>query len=125
MHLFAPTHSLLSVCLELHTIHVDHIVSVWNCNNSLHLLVLMQSNFHSLCRPEAVALVDASGILDEVLGSALGRYDGNVYRHLYQWAKKSSLSKHEVSYTHPHLQAFIAIHVHLFHLPNSSCILIY
>lgn len=37
-------------------------------------------------RPSAVALVDAFGISDHLLGSALGRADGDVYTHLYQGA---------------------------------------
>ena len=39
-------------------------------------------------RREAVPLVDAFDIPDAVLNSAQGRYDGDVYRHLYEWAQK-------------------------------------
>ena len=48
------------------------------------------------CRQEAVPLVDAFDIPDTVLNSALGRYDGDVYRHLYEWALKAPRNKSEV-----------------------------
>jgi len=44
-------------------------------------------------RPNAVSLVDAFDFTDHHLGSALGRYDGNVYETLYKWAQKSPLNK--------------------------------
>ncbi|KAK2495865.1 hypothetical protein MC885_006820, partial [Smutsia gigantea] len=46
-------------------------------------------------RPNAVALVDAFDFHDVTLGSVLGRYDGNVYENLFEWAKKSPLNKTE------------------------------
>ena len=48
-------------------------------------------------RREAIPLVDAFDIPDAVLNSALGRYDGDVYRHLYEWAQKAPRNKSEVS----------------------------
>ncbi|KAI1896731.1 hypothetical protein AGOR_G00097820 [Albula goreensis] len=50
----------------------------------------------SQLRPNAVALVDAFDHRDEMLNSALGRYDGNVYEHMFEWAKKSPLNRSEV-----------------------------
>ncbi|XP_002732026.1 peroxisomal acyl-coenzyme A oxidase 1-like [Saccoglossus kowalevskii] len=47
-------------------------------------------------RPNAVALCDAFDVPDELLGSILGRYDGNVYENMYLWAKSSPLNKTEV-----------------------------
>ena len=47
-------------------------------------------------RPDAVALVDAYDYPDHVLQSCLGRYDGNVYEALYQYAKDSPLNKQDV-----------------------------
>ncbi|XP_069105807.1 peroxisomal acyl-coenzyme A oxidase 1-like [Argopecten irradians] len=44
-------------------------------------------------RPDAVALVDAFDFHDELLDSCLGRYDGNVYHALYQFAKSSPLNE--------------------------------
>ena len=47
-------------------------------------------------RKEAVPLVDAFDHKDELLCSVAGRYDGDVYNHLYQWALKSPRNKSEV-----------------------------
>ncbi|XP_065903315.1 peroxisomal acyl-coenzyme A oxidase 1-like [Dysidea avara] len=49
-----------------------------------------------LIRQEAVPLVDAFDYKDELLCSVAGRYDGDVYNHLYQWALKSPRNKSEV-----------------------------
>ena len=49
-----------------------------------------------LFRYEAVPLVDAFDIHDDILNSCLGRYDGDVYRHLYQWALRAPRNKKEV-----------------------------
>ena len=53
----------------------------------------------TVIRPDAVALVDAFDFQDVTLGSVLGRYDGNVYENLFEWAKKSPLNKAEVPKT--------------------------
>ncbi|ELW68301.1 Peroxisomal acyl-coenzyme A oxidase 1 [Tupaia chinensis] len=50
----------------------------------------------TLIRPDAVALVDAFDFQDVTLGSVLGRYDGNVYENLFEWAKNSPLNKTQV-----------------------------
>ncbi|TNM86146.1 hypothetical protein fugu_008417 [Takifugu bimaculatus] len=47
-------------------------------------------------RPNAVALVDAFDLNDKKLNSVLGRYDGNVYEHLFEWARHSPLNASEV-----------------------------
>uniref|UniRef100_A0A3P8NJA7 Acyl-coenzyme A oxidase n=1 Tax=Astatotilapia calliptera TaxID=8154 RepID=A0A3P8NJA7_ASTCA len=47
-------------------------------------------------RPNAVALADAFDIHDKKLNSVLGRYDGNVYEHMFEWARKSPLNATEV-----------------------------
>ncbi len=48
-------------------------------------------------RPDAVALVDAWGLPDELLNSALGSYDGDVYNRLYTMAKeREPLNKFDV-----------------------------
>ncbi|CAA7393058.1 unnamed protein product [Spirodela intermedia] len=43
-------------------------------------------------RPNAVSLVDAFNYTDHYLGSALGRYDGNVYATLYAQALRDPLN---------------------------------
>lgn len=47
-------------------------------------------------RKEAVPLVDAFDVPDEILNSALGRYDGDVYTHLYQWAQRAPRNRKKV-----------------------------
>uniref|UniRef100_A0A4W4E8Y7 Acyl-coenzyme A oxidase n=1 Tax=Electrophorus electricus TaxID=8005 RepID=A0A4W4E8Y7_ELEEL len=47
-------------------------------------------------RLNAVALVDAFDYHDEMLNSVLGRYDGNVYESMFEWAKRSPLNRTEV-----------------------------
>jgi len=58
----------------------------------------------SVVRPNAVALVDAFDFADRHLGSVLGRYDGNVYENLLDWAKRSPLNKVEVHPSFQHLK---------------------
>lgn len=48
------------------------------------------------CRLEAIPLVDAFDIPDAQLNSALGRYDGDVYKHLFDWALKAPRNKEKV-----------------------------
>ncbi|KAM6939933.1 peroxisomal acyl-coenzyme A oxidase 1 [Xenentodon cancila] len=50
----------------------------------------------SQLRPNAVALVDAFNIHDKKLNSVLGRYDGNVYEQMFEWARRSPLNATEV-----------------------------
>ncbi|KAM9296952.1 peroxisomal acyl-coenzyme A oxidase 1 [Gastrophryne carolinensis] len=50
----------------------------------------------AVIRPNAVALVDAFDYSDTQLSSVLGRYDGNVYENMFEWAKKSPLNETQV-----------------------------
>jgi acyl-CoA oxidase len=59
-------------------------------------------------RPNAVALVDAFDIPDNVLMSTIGRFDGNVYESLYETALKAPLNQSDPfdgykEYLQPHL----------------------
>ncbi|ESO91273.1 hypothetical protein LOTGIDRAFT_105863 [Lottia gigantea] len=65
----------------------------------LELLRAEEIKLLSEIRPDAVALVDAFDIHDETHGSVLGKYDGNVYHHLYQSALREPLNKTDVSIT--------------------------
>ncbi|XP_062976396.1 peroxisomal acyl-coenzyme A oxidase 1 isoform X2 [Elgaria multicarinata webbii] len=59
----------------------------------------------AIIRPNAVALVDSFDFHDSVLGSVLGRYDGNVYENMFEWSKKSPLNKTQVHESfHKHLK---------------------
>lgn len=48
-------------------------------------------------RIDAVPLVDAFDIPDEILCSALGRYDGQAYQSMYDWAQKEPLNQNTVN----------------------------
>jgi acyl-CoA oxidase len=61
-------------------------------NEAIHAAV---SKLLSEIRPDAVALVDAFGWKDSSLLSALGRYDGNVYEALYEYARQNPMNKEE------------------------------
>ncbi|KAK3759079.1 hypothetical protein RRG08_010693 [Elysia crispata] len=77
---------------------------------------LVQDRFFDLLtalRPNAVALVDAFDFPDQVLGSALGRWDGNVYEAIMETARKSTLNKSQVhpafyKYQKPFMDSFKA-----------------
>ncbi|CAB3240218.1 unnamed protein product [Arctia plantaginis] len=53
----------------------------------------------TLIRPNAVGLVDAFDLRDEILHSALGSYDGQVYKRLFAEALKSPLNQEPVNET--------------------------
>lgn len=62
-------------------------------------LALAEAKLYELLaalRPNAVALVDAFDFPDQVLDSDLGRYDGNVYEALMEYARRSKLNESEV-----------------------------
>jgi len=48
-------------------------------------------------RPNAVGLVDAFDFSDQVLQSAIGKYDGKVYEKLLQWVQREPLNTQNVS----------------------------
>ena len=80
---------------------------------------MARSSLYSLLaevRREGVPLVDAFDVPDEILNSALGRYDGDVYTHLYQWAQRAPRNKKKVwSLTVDMyiLVSFISLHISL------------
>lgn len=58
---------------------------------------LLKNRVHALLaelRPQAVSLVDAFGIPDYQMNSALGRYDGDVYVNLVKFAQGEPLNEH-------------------------------
>uniref|UniRef100_A0A023FBQ9 Acyl-coenzyme A oxidase n=1 Tax=Triatoma infestans TaxID=30076 RepID=A0A023FBQ9_TRIIF len=59
-------------------------------------------------RPNAVTLVDGFDICDEILNSALGAYDGNVYERLFEEANRSPLNAVPVNKSfHQYLKPFL------------------
>ncbi|CAG0897403.1 unnamed protein product [Darwinula stevensoni] len=70
----------------------DFIIYAHVSSEDLKHLEMTRGELLREIRPEAVNLVDAFDLRDEVLVSALGAYDGNVYEHLYDAALKSPLN---------------------------------
>lgn len=63
-------------------------------------ILQLQSRLEELLtaiRPNAVGIVDSFDICDENLNSALGAYDGDVYRRLFAEAMKSPLNQKSVN----------------------------
>ncbi|XP_039760715.1 probable peroxisomal acyl-coenzyme A oxidase 1 [Pararge aegeria] len=59
-------------------------------------------------RPNAVGLVDAFDLKDEMLNSTLGSYDGRAYERLMEAALKSPLNSEPVNHTfHKYLKPFM------------------
>lgn len=59
-------------------------------------------------RPNSIGIVDSFDIHDDVLGSTLGAYDGNVYERLFEEASKSPLNSEPVNKSFKlHLKPFM------------------
>lgn len=91
-------HQLELLCsvyaLSLVHSHLGDFLSTGYLNSEQSELAAVQlRTLYSQVRPNAVALVDAFNYTDHFLGSILGRYDGNVYPHLYEEAFKDPLNE--------------------------------
>ncbi|XP_003724010.1 peroxisomal acyl-coenzyme A oxidase 1 isoform X3 [Strongylocentrotus purpuratus] len=73
----------------------------------LNMLERQLIDLLAVIRPIAVTLVDAFDVPDKMLSSVLGRYDGNVYENLYEWAKSSPLNKKEVPDAYKYIGPFL------------------
>ncbi|XP_046423229.1 probable peroxisomal acyl-coenzyme A oxidase 1 isoform X1 [Neodiprion fabricii] len=107
-------HTVLTQLCELYAVYwvlqrVGDFIR-FSCLNVEDVPVL-QSHLEELLsqiRPNAVGIVDGFDIRDEVLGSALGAYDGNVYERLYAEAMKSPLNQESVNKSFQlHLKPFL------------------
>lgn len=95
-------------------------------NNIFHTFLFLHSKFNTLSskhveylqrslekclkklRPSILGIVEGFDIPDEVLGSVLGTFDGNVYENLINAAKKSPLNQEDVNESfHHHLKPFM------------------
>ncbi|XP_044046424.1 peroxisomal acyl-coenzyme A oxidase 1 isoform X3 [Siniperca chuatsi] len=95
-------HSVLSTLALLYALHGitknsgDFLqAGLLSVPQVLHISVRIKELLSQL-RPNAVALVDAFDVHDKKLNSVLGRYDGNVYEHMFEWARRSPLNSTEV-----------------------------
>ncbi|RVE76628.1 hypothetical protein OJAV_G00010670 [Oryzias javanicus] len=95
-------HSVLSALALLYTLHgITRNSGDFLQSGLLSVPQLLQISVRikellSQLRPNAVALVDAFDIHDKKLNSVLGRYDGNVYEKMFEWARRSPLNATEV-----------------------------
>ncbi|XP_022068759.1 peroxisomal acyl-coenzyme A oxidase 1 isoform X1 [Acanthochromis polyacanthus] len=95
-------HSVLSALALLYALHgITKNSGDFLQAGLLSVPQVMQSSLRikellSQLRRNAVALVDAFDIHDKKLNSVLGRYDGNVYEHMFEWARRSPLNATEV-----------------------------
>ncbi|KAK2157610.1 hypothetical protein LSH36_188g07009 [Paralvinella palmiformis] len=74
----------------------DFVQDGFISNDQMELVKWKELSLLSDIRRNAVLLVDAFDFHDEFIGSILGRFDGNVYANLFEWAKSSPLNKPEV-----------------------------
>ncbi|KAG5191109.1 palmitoyl-CoA oxidase [Tribonema minus] len=81
-------------------------ISSQDARQVLHLI----SDLCASIRPEAVALVDAFHFSDKYLGSAIGRFDGNIYPALMEWALREPLNASEVAESLPHIKLLVGTH---------------
>ncbi|XP_033727732.1 peroxisomal acyl-coenzyme A oxidase 1-like [Pecten maximus] len=93
--------ALTSLCMlyGLHGIHEklgEFIQDGFFDSDQVDSLTSTMMTLLSKIRPNAVAMVDAFDFPDLQLGSCLGRYDGNVYQALYDYAKASPFNKKDV-----------------------------
>ncbi|XP_053712401.1 peroxisomal acyl-coenzyme A oxidase 1-like isoform X2 [Synchiropus splendidus] len=95
-------HSVLSTLALLYALHGisnnsgDFLQAGLLTVPQLHLISVRIKELLSQLRPNAVALTDAFDYHDRKLNSVLGRYDGNVYENMFEWARKSPLNATEV-----------------------------
>ena len=93
------TLAVLYQCLSLFSLskiekHVaDLLESGFMTADHIQMLRIQKDTLIKELRPNAVALVDSFGYLDYELNSALGRYDGDVYRGLLEMAQASPLNQ--------------------------------
>ena len=78
------------------SIVIDRFQDGYLRETDLHLVRAKLESSMDYLRPRAVSIVDSFDLKDEVLQSALGRYDGRVYERLYEFAKNSPLNKFDV-----------------------------
>ncbi|CAH2262988.1 jg18691 [Pararge aegeria aegeria] len=77
--------------------HGDLLLYSTISRNDIELLQSRYGELLALIRPNAVGLVDAFDIRDEVLSSTLGAYDGRVYERMMEEASKSPLNAEVVN----------------------------
>ncbi|ELU10772.1 hypothetical protein CAPTEDRAFT_174749 [Capitella teleta] len=70
----------------------------------LDVIRLHLTELYSVVRPDAVAYADGFDFSDRHLCSILGRYDGNVYEKMFEWAKNYPMNKTDVHESYRYLK---------------------
>lgn len=111
-------HSVLLQLCELYSVYWvlqrvgDFLRFTSLTNEDVPMLQTRLEETLSALRLNAVGIVDGFDIRDEILASALGAYDGNVYQRLYDEAMKSPLNQESVNQSfHKHLKPFMKSHL--------------
>ncbi|GAA5827921.1 hypothetical protein JCM5353_007739 [Sporobolomyces roseus] len=92
-------HKVMTTCFELfacYTMDTEAAEFLASGYLSPKQAELTRNRVHALLselRPQAVSLVDAWGVPDYLLNSALGRYDGDVYPALVRFAQNEPLNR--------------------------------
>ncbi|RHZ59339.1 hypothetical protein Glove_364g39 [Diversispora epigaea] len=74
----------------------EFLITGYYNSNHIDLLKNLQKGLLKKIRVDAIGLVDAWEFSDNMLNSALGRYDGNVYEEMYKRVKMDPLNlKHD------------------------------
>jgi hypothetical protein len=69
---------------------------------------LLQEEYRTI-RPQMLNLIEASELDDNIMMSAIGNYDGNVYERLMDWARSSRLNDKDVlPGFNEHIRPFLA-----------------
>jgi hypothetical protein len=92
--------SKLLALLACHFIEIesgDFLFDGYMTGKQIQLISLYHRNLLKEIRSDVVPLVDAFDFSDHLLNSALGRFDGNVYQTLFDWAQESPLNKSEIA----------------------------
>ncbi|KAJ0182748.1 hypothetical protein K1T71_002117 [Dendrolimus kikuchii] len=112
--LSGPVKRILSQLVELYVIYWaleklgDLLLYTTISETDVQELQSLYEDLLFKIRPNAVGLVDAFDFRDEILGSTLGAYDGQVYKRLMEDAMKSPLNKEPVNQSfHKYLKPFM------------------
>ncbi|KAF2073776.1 hypothetical protein CYY_004910 [Polysphondylium violaceum] len=94
---FGPIHSILSKLFQIYCLFlIDKDMSDFIQDNQylpISDIETIRKELYQLLkvvRPDVVSLVDAFDLPDYTIGSYLGRYDGNVYENMWNWASKQN-----------------------------------
>lgn len=69
---------------------------------------LLQEEYRNI-RPQMLNLIEATELDDNIMVSAIGNYDGNVYERLMDWARSSRLNDKDVlPGFNEHIRPFLA-----------------